>query len=978
MKVRVARASPYVGRDRELFVVGRLIEQLNKGVGGVLVIKGAPGIGKSRLLDELCNRAGLLGHQIHKAHAAEFERELPFGIFLVALEDRVCAEASSLRSKLSAPQIRDLAAVFPGLGDRENRPVRVERYRSYRAVRALLSDFCRESPLVLALDDVQWVDPGSAELLAHLVHSPISGPALIVVSLRSGPLPEVLRASLQTALRDGGAEMLELQALSDADASKILVGRLDEKLHADIVRESQGNPFYLEELARATARKPVKETASLPGLPVPEPVRMAIQSELASLSQNARRLAQAGSVVGDPFDLDMSREVLGAAETQVTKALDELLEWGIVHETGVARRLRFRHPLVRRAVYDLAGHGWRLLAHRQLADTLKAAGAGPLAIAPHMEAYSSVGDEEAVAVLVKAAEATSDPLTAARWIDAAVRLLPSGSGYSVRRIEMLSLRSIRLGEAGRFQEAQSALEAILKELPTELHHLRPKLRTAWARLNVFTSRFDQLESGMQQALEEALDAPLEAAEYKVTIALGLAFTGGDRERARRLAAEACGMAETAGDPHVSFRVSSVGAAVESLFPDRAQPLVDVASATESLETLSDAQLLSDLEFVIYLGLAGHNLDLSVEALDCLDRGVDLARRAGLHQLSLIMQLTSLLPMFAVGRLREAAEVSNESVEMARLGENKGILAFALASRCIATWATGDLAAALTAGGEGERLLIHSPAPRLHRAMLGWAYPEALVEVGELRTACDSLAPALDACDVSGWAPGFTIRTLEVAVRAYLGIGDVATARIRANEATQISAGLGLPMADALAARCAASVALHERRFDAAAAHARSSSALADLATAPFESARAKLLEAVALRRSGDRDSAVNCLVNAEEIFALCGALGYRRFARAELRRLGDTRILKTRDGPLTPRERQVAGLLAAGLSNRAIAAELFVSLKTVETHVARLFAKLHVSDRRMVADALARTAPPEEASQAHNGLGPVRQSSSLT
>src|SRR5262249_31681037 len=173
-------------------------------------------------------------------------------------------------------------------------------------------------------------------------------------------------------------------------------------------RESGGNPFYLEQLARSPARASQFTSApeiSLTGLDVPAAVAAALAEELTLLSEVGRLVLEGPAVAGDPFEPELAAAAAGTSEAAAMHGVDELLRRDLIRTTDVPRRFRFRHPLVRRAVYQAAAGGWRLGAHERCAEALAARGASAAARAHHVERSARQGDLAAVAVLREAGEA---------------------------------------------------------------------------------------------------------------------------------------------------------------------------------------------------------------------------------------------------------------------------------------------------------------------------------------------------------------------------------------------------------------------------------------------------------------------------------------------------------------------------------------------------------------------------------------------
>lgn len=198
------------------------------------------------------------------------------------------------------------------------------------------------------------------------------------------------------------------------------------------------------------------------------------------------------------------------------------------------RRFRFRHPLLRRAVHELSGAGWRLGAHARLARALADRGAPATARAHHVERSASVGDDEAVSLLAEAGRSAPDPQTAARWFEAALRLLPEATSADARRLELMSQRAMALGLAGRFDDAHELLEQMLERLPPDAP-LRMALTVFCANMENWVGRYEDAHQRLVRAQQTLGDAgSAEAATLTLELAHSLSLLGdADAARASR-------------------------------------------------------------------------------------------------------------------------------------------------------------------------------------------------------------------------------------------------------------------------------------------------------------------------------------------------------------------------------------------------------------------------------------------------------------
>ncbi len=963
-----------VGRARELGELDGALARLADGKPWFAQIVGEPGIGKSRLLGELCLRGEQRGYLVLEGRAAEFERDIPFGLIVDALNDYVGALEPTMLRALDEDTVQELASIFPSLpmpdGGSASGGRGAERYRLHYAIRTLLERLTKRRPVVLAFDDVHWADAASAEMLTHLLRR-FHGPLLMAVAYR--PSAERPLAALAATAQPGSSTRLELGPLTAAQARHLIGPDVDDTARKVLYRESGGNPFYLEQLARSRAVEPVSVLVA-DGSPqsVPHAVIAAIHAELLAVSGEARLALEAGAVAGDSFEPELVAAIVEHDVADVLPALDELLAVDLIRPTDVPRRFRFRHPIVRRAVYDEMPAGWRIGAHGRAAGMLAATQAPDGVRAHHVAISAPRGDERAIALLVQAGRdaAPRAPETAGRWLLSATRLLPQSEGDE-RRLSLLSEAASALMFAGAYEESLQVLD--------EAGHLlapdRADQRAALAARIAFAKRMTGRPFESRTLVERAL-APLPPdSPAGLGLALELALDHYWR-------GEFAAMYVIANSVRVHAR-----ALEESLFLGWAAALCSLAStalsrwddgrseldeAERALRALPDEQLAEQLDVAGYVAQAAATLEETDCALEHIRRGLRLARLTGQSPFIpglLVMETNAL---FMKGRITEAVAVAETATDAAELTGNDQLVVWALWADAMVCSCAGDTARALASARDAATRAEHvtetyfSSLSRLH-------FAAALLAASDVTSARAELATfeagpgqrLLDLRGGLGW---------ELLIRTQLALGDLSGAGDAAANAEARARATPLVQRTASAVCARAAVLLARDEIEAATAAALEAKSLAESTGNPYLNARAQTLVGTALGRCGDIEQAVAELESAERTLFSCGALRDADAAAQELRRLGRRRPRRSREAvrsgghpALSPRELEVATLVVAGKRNRDVAVALFLSEKTVESHLARIYDKLGVRSRTALA---AIMAAGDEAPAARTAPGP--------
>ena len=968
--------APLVGRAEELALLDAALVDLTHGESKSVELVGDPGIGKTRLLEELAALASQRGQLVLSGAASEVERDVPFWVFVNALDDYVRALDARLLDLVDADARAELANVFPSLSRLARDPVlQHERHRTHRAVRELLERLAAARPLVLILDDAHWADPASVELLGSLLRRPPDAGVLIALAARPGQLPAELRNELGRAHGTESLIRVALRPMTRAEADEFLGPAIDAATAATLFDESGGNPFYLEQLARSVDRENTKPGASPGGiadLGVPAPVASALADELASLSDSAHLVLQGAAVLGDAFEPELAAAAAGVVEPVALTAVDELIGVGVVRRTDVPRRFRFRHPLVRRAVYDSTPAGWLLSAHERSATALAGRGATATERAHHVERSARQGDAQAVSVLRQAGQEAAHraPESAARWYAAALRLLRDDAPAE-DRVELLLARAGALATCGHFKDSYDALLASYENAPADAVDLRVRLTTACAGTEHLLGRHEAAQERLTAALADLDDpASAQAVALMLEIAVGRAYTM-RYSRIADLAERALEIARRLDDPPLIATAAAALASGLALcgLVEKAEKYH--AEAAALVDGLSDRDLAGRLDSAVHLAGAELYLDRFAAASGHAERAIAVARATGQPAFIPFAFLILAWVRMLHGELADSAHALDAAIEESRLLRNDQSLAGFLMNRSLTALYAGDLELAIGSAREAVELtrdmedgFIPAAAPVALCAALLEAHDPGLDDAVELMVQ-RSGGPGLPSM------PGgsFRAKWLELLTRCSLALGRRADAERAAACARDTVASMGgLRMGTAMAERAAAIVALEAGDPQLAARKALASATAADEVGIPVEAALSRTLAGRALARAGEPESAIAELTTAAAALHACGAWRYRDAAELELRRLGRHIHHRTRPGEtgghglvsLTQRERQVADLVVSRHTNPEIATALFLSPKTVETHLRHIFHKLEITSRVELARTIEAT-PQREA-----------------
>ena len=749
------------GRRRELARLERAVLALPEG--SFVELAGEAGIGKTRLLDELRARADAREMLVLEGRGSEYEADVPFGILVDALDEYLAALDDARLERLAGEAAADLGAVFPSLAGRAGA---AGRFRAHRAVALLLERLPPGRGLLLVLDDVHWADEASVEVLAHVLRTPAPRGLVLALAHRARQSPGRL-----VSARGGGSPWLRRADRARATRPSARRRRCcrdgtDPARAHRLYEASGGNPFYLEQLARAGAVARVAGAAARDELALPAAVVAALAHELDGLPQPARTLLESGALVGEPFEVDLAMAVAEQDAAGALEALDVLLARDLVRPTDVPRRLRFRHPILRRVVYEASRLGWRLGAHARAAAALEARGAPATVLARHVEHAGAHGDERAVDVLAARRRGGDARPRRGRALVRRGATCAAGGRRSGRRVTLLAHWAFSRAVTGNMEEGHAAMVEALTSLPEGEVEARTSITAFCAATEHFMGRHEQAHDRLVAALPWIPPGGSPAAAAIAVELAGDAFLQGDAELLRSWAARGVELAAEAGEPllEAAATVQLAFAALHEGDPAASRRLRD--EGCRRIDALSDEWIVDRVSIAYYLGVGEHYLEHDGDAERHLERALAAAHETGKTFILAPAGATLAQAKLRLGRVAEAADAASDAVDAATLTGNRQSLMQALAAHARALLAAGDVRLAVAAAQESVRessrlersAYSGGPALALGAALLEAGQPaEAAVAVRS--TAGLPLVPGTTGCEAH-----------EMLVRAALATG----------------------------------------------------------------------------------------------------------------------------------------------------------------------------------------------------------------
>ena len=922
-----------VERDSELAAIETFMRR-----GGVMLIEAGAGIGKTSLLSAACEIARREKCVVLRARGSDLERDFAFGIARQLFERR-CADATAdERDALLAGPARPVAALFQR--DDSNSVEQDTGFAILHGLYWLTVNLAEHAPLLLAVDDAHWADEASLRWLAYLAPR-LDGPTVsLVAALR--PDEPASRSQLLVAVRAAAATTIRPSLLSSQGVAAIVRDKLGSSTDEDVValahRATGGNPFYLREFLRALERagdpSRLHALEDVIGLGGVDGVALQLRARLQSLNPTALRLAQVLAILGDGCDLRHAAAVGGIAMDQATYLATELVRLEVLRED---RPPRFIHPIVRHAVAQTLSGAEQDAAHRAAARALHADGAPPGQVASHLRPLRSAGDAWVVERLRAAARAAIDDGAPAAAADLLERALAEPPATSVR-VEVLREAARAQQFAGREGGCRLLEEATAITADKALRaQLASELAQAHAALFRWTDAVEVLENALADT-PAALTIQLES--QLVAVGLQDARTA---PRAMRVM-ERLSRRELSGMPATALAVAQGMVAILTGQPagEAAQPLHAALAGVSNVESWDMCAAL------LWCLLTAEGFDAVETALVPLRNQAD---RSGSSRGLVAVYSTTALLKLKLGDLAQADAAARIALRVAQDGDFARGLPFAATVLAEIAVAAGQL-------DEAQALLDLLPHEGLPPGVGTVLIPAAR---GRLRLGQGHAQEALrefEAC-MALWAPqiwGMQMRDAGYsharagAAQALVALGDVRRARELAEAELADTRRFGGPRALGISLRAAGLA----RGGAKGLALLEESAAVLGKSPALLERAASLVEWGAALRRAGQRSQARLVLSQGLDGAARCGAQPLAARAREELRIAGarPRRDWSLGVEALTPSELRIVRLARDGRTNRQIAQELYVSIKTVEGHLARAYGKLGIASREQISRVL--------------------------
>ncbi len=980
---------PLVGRDGEMQLLASLLHDARKGAGKTLIVSGEGGVGKTRILTEAAAKARQDGWNVVTGRAYTVETGIPYALFSDALLPFMKSLEPGALAVLTRGGTAELSYLFPALGssgDRERAGAGMDasdfKARLLWNFSQFLGRLAAKQPLCLVLENLQWADASSLELLHFVARQIPSHPIALLVSYNSAERDTnpVLRSTEQSLVKLGVAEQVRVEPLSHADVAAVINKMFGvdtssiTQFTALLYGWTRGNAFFIEETLKWLVESKVLHQQDgrwvgweVESLQLPPNVRDAVESRIDRLSPQARDLANLAAVVGTHLTFDQIAAISPLRENDLADSLDELVTQRVFSESapGEPPAYDFAHPILQQVAYSSLGTARARMLHASVAEALESyygkratEHAGELAfhftqsqtLAPKAVMYLS----EAGRIALR----TYANREAAMFLSSALEQLDESEDGGDRDEILVDLARAkqRLGE---YDEAlvlweQARQRARASEDFSTLAMIDNRMGLACFWSGRFEEALDHYAEGLQagEAVSDlAIVARLHLAKGGCLQEMGrLDAAKAEVERAL-MVAEQTGSDSLLARAHRALLLMYAWTGPFSVALDHGEKAVKYAeSAHEAM-----------LEWTAHWGMAllGGLTANGPELLHHIHECQRLEEQLRSPLLPLLTAELSIQYASSIGEWDSGIATGERTIALARTLRQKTLLPRLLVwTGLIHLWraelekarAYFDEAWELSGAGTAtaERLDVTTVVPA-HMALASYHLetdnsPEA-IRIGEA---------GLALADKLGYVAWSLQWILPVVGEAALWIRDFERAELHSKrmrrDAERLGHKLGLAMADACDGML---LVFRDRNWKDAIPLLRGSIERLEALPMPDQASRVRRVLAGALRDSGDREAAMREFRKAHEVFAKLGAQGELDAVREEIRQLGarpPSRTVATGMAGLTGRELEIARMVSQRKSNKDIGTALDISARTVSTHLSNIFGKVGVASRGELAD----------------------------
>jgi len=917
-------ATPVVSRELESRQIAEFLGSVPAGPTA-LILEGEAGIGKTTVWLAALDRAQQLGYRVLSSRAAPAESVLAFSSLAALLE----TVDDSVLAALAPQQHLALDRVL--LRVSADGPVTDQRATTAAFVR-VVQRLSEDSPVLLALDDLQWVDPPSMQVVSAAVQR-LAGPVGVLATVRTGDGEPPVELTLRSPSR---VRRIGLGPLSPGALHTVLLGRLGRSFSRpkllQIHEVSAGNPFYALELARTIDRDSVSAATSLPAT-----LDGLVRAKIGSLTPEVRQVLLTAACLPDPT-VGLIRRAFDTDPDRIGALLEEAEAKGIIEISG--EQLYFAHPLLARGTYGNATPADRRAMHRRLAGIVD----DPELKARHLALAATAGDPLTLQALDTGAELArirGAPTAAAELLELAIGL---GGDTPERRISA-AVHHFNAGDATRARALLAEVIERPESGPAQSDALR--LLGLWSLLDGSSREAAEL---LVRALEEAGEDPA----FRVQILVPLAFAevnARHHDRAARSAEDAVSAAMQLPPGQLLSQALSMSVLVRFLLGGGLdEDTLARALKFEDRQLPMSALLGPSVHSAALMAGTGHLQEAAAQLLGIRDRYIERGEESEL----ILVAFHSGLNEIWRGEFANATLIAEDAMERATLLDRDLPLAVALMLRAAVSSYTGAESDARRDAVEAIRICRRCDSPELVTVWPTTTLGFLDVTVGNYSAALATLQPRLLALQSTPKATEiFLAPFLPDAIEAMIHVGRLDDAEPLLEFLEGNGRRLDRAWMRAAGGRCRALLLAASGDTDTAIGAAQRALDQHDRVPMPFERARTQLVLGQILRRQRKREAASRRLQEALASFEELGTQLWAQRAREDLQRARGTR----RHEQLTASEHRVAELAATGATIREIAAALFISEKTVESNLSRVYRKLRIHSRAELGRAMGETAP---------------------